>query len=299
VAPAREEDGGFWPEMQTLPMQSFVDVSDGQHAVAFLSGDIFEYEAAPDPDGTVWLTLFRAVENMIVTGWECVNRFPDERGSQLQRAMTFSYAVFPHAGEAGSGRVYAEANACLNKPAAWQTCGGGGERGSDSGHGSSGDNDSGYGGSGDNDSGYGSSGDNDSGRGNSGDNASSYGSKISRGGGALPTARSFLSIEDNDLVLSAFKKADDGDGYVLRVYNPTEREVRTDVAFAWPIKDAREASMREKTRNPVEHAAQDSAGHPAQEHAGHPARTSIDHTAHKLHVRAPKGKILTYRLWFD
>jgi mannosylglycerate hydrolase len=260
VCPVREADGGFWPEMQTLPMQSFVDVSDGRRAVALLSGDIFEYEAAPDPGGTVWLTLFRAVENMIVTGWECVNRFPDEDGSQLQRAMTFSYAVFPHAGEAGGGRVYAEADAFLNKPAAWQTCGGG-ERGSDSGHGSSGDNDNGY------------------------------GSKINRGSDALPAARSFLSIEDNDLILSAFKKADDGDGYVLRIYNPTEREVRTDIAFAWPVKDAREASMREKVKDP--------AGHTAQDSAGHTERAPIDHTAHKLHVRAPKGKILTYRLWFD
>ncbi|MDR0518759.1 MAG: alpha-mannosidase [Clostridiales Family XIII bacterium] len=221
VAPARDADGGYWPEMQTLPMQTFVDVSDGNRALAFLSGDILEYEASPDAERTVKLTLFRAVENMIVTGWECVNRFPNEGGSQLQRKMSFAYAVFPHSGNAGSGLVYAEADAFLKMPMPWQF----------------------------------------------------YGSPAGKGG-QLPPETGFMEIAHKELVLSAFKKADDGDGYVLRVYNPTGSEVNSSVEFAWPIRKACSASMREAGRG----AASWEGG--------------------RLHVRAPGGKILTYRIWF-
>jgi mannosylglycerate hydrolase len=85
--------------MQTLPMSRFVDISSGQNGLALISNSILEYELRNDPLNTLYLTLFRAMGNMIVTGWECVGRFPKQKGSQLNRLMTFAYSIYPHTGD--------------------------------------------------------------------------------------------------------------------------------------------------------------------------------------------------------
>jgi mannosylglycerate hydrolase len=95
----RDGEGRYFNEMQTLPMSRFVDVSDGDEGLALLSESVTEYELRSDPKHTIYLTLFRAMGNMIVTGWECVGRFPKQKGSQLLRTMEFAYAVYPHEGD--------------------------------------------------------------------------------------------------------------------------------------------------------------------------------------------------------
>jgi mannosylglycerate hydrolase len=238
VSPERGEDGRYWPEMQTLPMQTFVDVSDGSRGLALISGDIIEYEATPDEDGTLYLTLFRAVSNMIVTGWECVDRYPRQKGGQLQRAMAFRYGIYPHAGDWTEGRVYREADAFNIVPASRQIMIP--KRG-----------------------------------GAPGDDASSCAAETSNNRDFRILADTgFMRIEDDRLILSAFKKADDGSGYLLRVFNPTKTSVRTDVAFARPIVSAKRSSMREI---PGEDA---------------------DYVGTRLTVDAPAGKILSFRVEF-
>jgi mannosylglycerate hydrolase len=113
--PVRKVDGEFYPEIQTLPMQHFVDVSDGQQGLAFLNNGLMEYELADTPEKTLYLTLFRSVTNMIVTGWRCVNRFPEQKGSLLLREMEFEYSIYPHAGAWQEANVYAQAEE-LNVP---------------------------------------------------------------------------------------------------------------------------------------------------------------------------------------
>jgi len=115
--PVKDQEGDFWPEMQTLPTQHFVDISKDGQGLALLHTGMTEYEACDDEKATLRMTLFRAMGNMIVTWWEAVGVFPDQLGSQLQRKMTFDYALYPHAGDWVQGQVYAEAEA-LNVPAA-------------------------------------------------------------------------------------------------------------------------------------------------------------------------------------
>ena len=190
VAPTRDENDLYWKEMQTLPMQSFVDISDGTNALALLSNSFCEYEALSDADGTVMLTLFRAVKNMIVTGWECVNRYPRQEGSQLQRSMEFEYAVYPHTGDWALGEVFAQARSLLGTPLAYQTMG--------------------------------------------------------AHEGMLPREYGFLNIENKNLILSAYKMADDGHGCVLRVYNPTASSITSRIRFAGTLRKAHMATMAEQ-----------------------------------------------------
>ena len=115
--PVKDKNGEYWPEMQTLPTQHFVDLSAKEEGLALLHTGMTEYEACDDENSTLRMTLFRAMGNMIVTWWEAVGVFPDQNGSQLQRKMTFDYALYPHAGDWVEGDVYAEAEA-LNVPVA-------------------------------------------------------------------------------------------------------------------------------------------------------------------------------------
>jgi len=119
------KDGSYWPEMQTLPMQSFVDVSDGEKGLALLNSSLTEYELANDENTTLYLTLFRAMGNMIVTWWEAVGRAEDQKGSQLLRDMEFRYAIYPHEGDWQQGGVYRQAEMHNAPVKSWQLCGGG------------------------------------------------------------------------------------------------------------------------------------------------------------------------------
>ncbi|MBL7076215.1 MAG: alpha-mannosidase [Kiritimatiellae bacterium] len=118
--PVTDEHGEYWPEMQTLPTQHFVDLSADGQGLALLHTGMTEYEACDDENATLRMTLFRAMGNMIVTWWEAVGVFPDQDGSQLQRKMTFDYALYPHSGDWAAGEVYAEAEALSAPPAPFQ-----------------------------------------------------------------------------------------------------------------------------------------------------------------------------------
>lgn len=120
------QDGSYWPEMQTLPMQNFVDVSDGKQGLALLNDCLTEYELANDDKNTLYLSLFRAMGNMIVTWWEAVGRNADQDGSQLLRKMDFHYAIYPHIGDWSEGQVYRQTEGVNRAPNAWQLSGGDG-----------------------------------------------------------------------------------------------------------------------------------------------------------------------------
>jgi mannosylglycerate hydrolase len=79
-----------------------------------------EYEMRDDPDKTLYLTLFRAMGNMIVTWWEAVRVFPGKDGSRLLRNMELENSIYPYRGNWEEGRVYREAEAYSNGLFAYQ-----------------------------------------------------------------------------------------------------------------------------------------------------------------------------------
>lgn len=181
--PVKDADGTFYPEMRTLPMQMFADVSDEKKGLGVVNSCFTEYEMKDDQ--TLYFTLFRAMGNMIVTWWEAVGEFPGKKGSQLLRKMEYEYAIYPHRGNWEDAQMYAEARR-LNAPVmAYQVSG--------------------------------------------------------ETEGSLPPEQGFLKVSDRNLQVSAFKKAEDRDSLILRVYNPTGQPVRAKVEITVPGAEVRQA----------------------------------------------------------
>lgn len=178
----KDADGTFYPEMRTLPMQMFADVSDEKKGLGIVNNCFTEYEMKDDQ--TLCFTLFRAMGNMIVTWWEAVGEFPGKMGSQLLRKMEYEYAIYPHKGNWEDAEVYAEARK-LNAPVMAYQVSGGCE-------------------------------------------------------GKLPLEQGFLSVSDKNLQVSAFKKAEDRDSLILRVYNPTSQPIQAEISLTVPGADVKE-----------------------------------------------------------
>lgn len=200
ASPQKDTNGKFYPEMQTLPMQVFADVSDGETGLGIVNNCFTEYEMRSD--NTLYLTLFRAMGNLIVTWWEAVGVFPDQKGSQLLRKMSFDYAIYPHKGNWQEGGVYEQARSFNTPPLTYQLIGG--------------------------------------------------------QAGTLPLQQSFFEIHDRSLQISAFKKAEDRDTIVLRVYNPTDDTLTTTAQLHVPDVSLREVyacNLNEVRQEalPVEH----------------------------------------------
>ena len=193
ATPVKNANGTYWPEMQTLPMQSFVDVSNGENGLALLNNCLTEYELRDDEKSTLYLTLFRAMGNMIVTWSEAVGEFDDQTGSQLLRNMVYEYALYPHTGNWESGTVYKQAQRFNVTPSAYQVCGG--------------------------------------------------------TAGTLPTQKSFLSIDNDHLIQSAFKKAEDRNTYILRVFNPTAQTQCGTVRLGEAIQNAWLCNLNEERQS--------------------------------------------------
>lgn len=101
-------DGRYWEGMQTLPMQSFVDVSDGDHGFAVINDGLCEFEVLDNPQRTVAVTFMRAVRNWICSGNSKGAHFPKQKGGQCQGPQAFRFALYPHAGDWDVAGVYTE-----------------------------------------------------------------------------------------------------------------------------------------------------------------------------------------------
>ncbi|MCU0771121.1 MAG: glycosyl hydrolase-related protein [Verrucomicrobia bacterium] len=108
VQPVRDESGEYHPEMQTLPMQGFVDLSDGAHGLAVVSNCFSEFEARDNREGTLAITLLRGVRNIICTEFRSAGVFPHEPGGQSLGVHEFDYALLPHAGGWSEAGLYGE-----------------------------------------------------------------------------------------------------------------------------------------------------------------------------------------------
>jgi len=81
-----------------------------------------------------------------------------------------------------------------------------------------------------------------------------YESRIVQAGrskGHLKSNSSFISIEPDELVFSALKKSENSEGLILRIYNPTEKEISGKVRFGFNIKDIFLTNLEEKKVNKV------------------------------------------------
>jgi mannosylglycerate hydrolase len=66
--------------------------------------------------------------------------------------------------------------------------------------------------------------------------------------GDLPWEASFVSVEPHQLALSALKKCEDRDSIILRVYNPTDKELDSVITSFWDIREAWLVNMNEERR---------------------------------------------------
>ena len=107
-------------EMSTLPMQNFVDLSDGKNGLAILNKELIEYEVSEDESRTLYLTLLRCMEVNICTEGRCATVETGAEGAQCLGEHTFQYAIYPHAGSWAQAEVYEATEQYLYPPRAYQ-----------------------------------------------------------------------------------------------------------------------------------------------------------------------------------
>ncbi len=94
--------------MTENPMNSFVDVTDGEYGAALLNTGLKAYEASDDECGTVYLTLLRAFPLRICVTSDMQDYSDWDKGSQCIGKGSFRYAFMPHSGDWEQGDVWRE-----------------------------------------------------------------------------------------------------------------------------------------------------------------------------------------------
>jgi mannosylglycerate hydrolase len=216
AVPQRDGDGMYYPEMCTLPMQQFVDVSDDAHGFAVI-GDFTEYELLPDGTGTLALTLFRSVRNVICTEFRSASVYSDQDGGQSLGEHKLRFALCPHSGGWRESGLYKEAGSFLTGLALYQT----------NGH-----------------------------------------------PGTLAPDGGMLSLAPESLVVSALKRAEDRESFIVRLFNPTDEHLSGELRLCAPIREAFMANLNEERISALE----------------------TDESGTLLRVPVPPGKIITVEL---
>ncbi len=63
--------------------------------------------------------------------------------------------------------------------------------------------------------------------------------------GELPSTLSFMKVSPDDLVFSALKKSADGNGFVLRIYNPTDKDIEGKVELHNSLSKVEQVTLEE------------------------------------------------------
>ncbi len=114
------EDGIRDGEMSTLPMQNFVDLSNGKSGLAILNKNLTEFEISENKSRTVYLTLLRCMDVKICTENRCATVESEADGPQCLGSYTFNYALYPHSGDWQRGKVYQQTQKYLYAPLIYQ-----------------------------------------------------------------------------------------------------------------------------------------------------------------------------------
>ncbi|MCB9206326.1 MAG: hypothetical protein H6610_02825 [Ignavibacteriales bacterium] len=104
----KEENPYYGKPNPQYPMHRFVDMSDKKLGIAFFNDGIREYEAIPDKDRTLALTLFRgftATQSPVIDQWDV---YPWMKLSQSLGINEWQYAVLPHKGNWEEGNLFQE-----------------------------------------------------------------------------------------------------------------------------------------------------------------------------------------------
>ncbi|MDQ1256169.1 MAG: 2-O-(6-phospho-alpha-D-mannosyl)-D-glycerate hydrolase, partial [Candidatus Hydrogenedentes bacterium] len=105
IRPQGPTPESVWPDMGTLPMNNFVDVSDGAGGVAFLNDGLTEYEVIENTERTVALSLIRGVRNWVCTEMRVGSDWPSQKGGQAMGQHAIRYAIRPHAGDWAAANI--------------------------------------------------------------------------------------------------------------------------------------------------------------------------------------------------
>ncbi len=106
--PIAELDYSCYDEtpMTEHPMNSFVDISDGQAGLAFLNEGLKAYSAYDETDKTVALTLLRCFPLRICVTHEMIDYSRLDKGSQCPGRHEFHYGIMPHRGDWAEAGVW-------------------------------------------------------------------------------------------------------------------------------------------------------------------------------------------------
>jgi len=63
----------------------------------------------------------------------------------------------------------------------------------------------------------------------------------------MPVTASFIAVQpqDGNILCSAFKQAEDGDGFILRLWNASDKAIDTKIDTILPIKSVEQVRMDE------------------------------------------------------
>jgi len=81
------------------PMNSFIDISDGESGLALLNEGLKGYEAHDDPDRTLSLSLLRCYPLRIWVTTALTDYSRLDKGSQCPGKNSFRYGIMPHGGD--------------------------------------------------------------------------------------------------------------------------------------------------------------------------------------------------------
>jgi alpha-mannosidase len=93
------------PYHPVFPMNSFVDISDGERGLAVINEGLKAYEAMDDADRTIAVTLLRCFP-LQICGIEMEDYSETDKGSQCLGRHVFRYSIMPHAGDWEKGGVW-------------------------------------------------------------------------------------------------------------------------------------------------------------------------------------------------
>lgn len=116
----RDENGIRDAGMSTLPMQNFVDLSDGSFGLAVLNNDLIEYDISQDARRTLALTLLRSVDVFICSEGRCATIETGADGPQCLGKHSYHYALMPHAGDWRTADIYGQTERFIHAPRAYQ-----------------------------------------------------------------------------------------------------------------------------------------------------------------------------------
>jgi alpha-mannosidase len=164
----------FREEPQTeQPMNSFLDITDGNNGLAILNEGLKAYEATESDKPELRLTLIRAFPLKLCATTEWTDYSKIDKSSQCLGLNEFHYAIMPHKGDWQNADIWFASERFNLSLLASQIA------------------------------------------------PTKYGTE--------PATKSFLEIASNGVSVSAVKKSENSDGWIVRLFNPSSKKISTKI----------------------------------------------------------------------